>query len=140
MKYNSHYDWLNEHLPKFLNDVQVKGGWDWNAEYIANALKNQIAKEEEESREIEEEEIIELVLIRSSKAPNTQPINAIKKIRALMGIALKEATMVFDNALSGDSRGQVLYWVYSTRTSKPEMEVYKKELESFGCTVEIRKK
>jgi len=31
----NHYDFLDAHLPKFLNDTKVRGGWDWNAGIIS---------------------------------------------------------------------------------------------------------
>ena len=30
----SHYKWLDVHLPKFLDDCKVRGGWEWNGRII----------------------------------------------------------------------------------------------------------
>ena len=33
--YKSHYDYLEAHLPVFLDNVKVKGGWEWNRGLIS---------------------------------------------------------------------------------------------------------
>jgi large subunit ribosomal protein L7/L12 len=60
--------------------------------------------------------------------PGEKKVNAIKAVRAITGLGLKEAKALFDEAPSAIKEG----------VSKDEAEEFKKQLEEAGASVELK--